>query len=111
MDMKMKAEEITTAGTEWDVKVQDGIVPIITGDEESLQCAIQAGFIIKGTIPQLPDVGVPWTDFLTKKITFGTLDYYVRDSLQKVGKETFLPQYDIENDQLTMSIGQKTQEA
>lgn len=111
MDMKMKAEDITTAGTSWDVKTSKGIVPIISGDEESLQIATQAGFLIKGSIPQLPDAGVPWTEFLTNKMSFGELDYYVRDSLQKAGKETFYPQYDIENDKLTMSIGQKSQEA
>lgn len=111
MDLKMKAEDITTAGTSWDCKVIDGIVPIITGDEEDLQCATQAAFLITGTIPQLPEAGVPWTDFLTKKITFGELDFYVRDSLRNVEKETFYPQYDIEKDQLTMSIGKVSQEA
>lgn len=111
MDLKMKAEDITTAGTTWDCKLIDGIVPIITDDEEDLQCATQAGFLITGTVPQLPEAGVPWTDFLTNKMTFGELDFYVRNSLQNVGKETFYPQYDIENDQLTMSIGKATQEA
>lgn len=111
MDMKMKAEEISTAGTSWDCKVINGIVPIISGDEEALQSATQAGFLIKGTIPQLPEVGVPWTEFLTNKMKFGELDFYVRDSLQKAGRETFYPQYDIVNDKLTMSIGQMSQEA
>lgn len=105
MDMKMKAEEIKTSGISWDCKVTDGIVPIITGDEEDLQCAIQASFLIKKTVPQLPDAGVPWTEFLASGMTFGELDFYVRDSLQKVDKETYYPQYDVENDQLTMKIG------
>lgn len=110
MDLKMKVEDITTAGVSWDCKVKGGIVPIITGDEEALQCATQAGFLITGTVPQLPEVGVPWTDFLTNKMTFGELDFYVRDSLQAVGKETYYPQYDIQDDKLTMSIGKATQE-
>lgn len=110
MDLKMKAEEITTAGVSWDCKVIDGNVPIITGDEEDLQCATQAGFLIKGTVPQLPDAGVPWTEFLTKKISFGELDFYIRDSLQKAEKETYYPQYDIQEDKLTMSIGRVSQE-
>lgn len=111
MDLKMKAEDITTAGTTWDCKVDDGIVPIITGDEDDLQTAIQAGFLIKGSIPQLPDAGVPWTEFLTQALTFGELDYYVRNSLQKAGKENYYPQYELEDDKLTMSIGQLSQEA
>lgn len=110
MDLKMKAEEITTSGTTWDCKVTDGIVSIISGDEEDLQTATLAAFLIRGTVPQLPDAGVPWTEFLTQRLTFGELDFYVRDSLRKVEKETFYPQYDIQDDQLTMSIGKLRQE-
>lgn len=110
MDLKMKSEEITTSGTIWDCKVEDGIVSIISGDEEDLQTATLAGFLIRGTIPQLPEVGVPWTEFLTQKITFGELDYYIRDSLNKVEKETYYPQYEIVKDQLTMSIGKLNEE-
>lgn len=110
MDMKMKAEDITAAGTSWDCKVVDGNVPIIIDDEADLQCATVAAFLVKGTVSQLPEAGVPWTDFLTQKMTFGELDFYVRNSLQSVNKETYYPQYNIENDKLTMSIGKARQE-
>ena len=94
MDIKMKAEEITANGISWDCEVVDGIVPILSAEEEELQDATQAGFLIRGTIPQLPNAGVPWTDFLTKKLTFGELDFYVRESLRKAEKE-----------KMTMTIG------
>lgn len=110
MDLKMKAEEITNAQIYWDCKVEDGIVPIITDSEEDLQCATLAGFLIKGTVPQLPEAGVPWTDYLTGRLTFGELDFYVRDSLSNVDKAEYYPEYDIEQDQLTMSIGKQNQE-
>lgn len=111
MDLKMNTEETTSAGeVSWDCEVSDGIVPIIMDDEEDLQCATIAGFLVTGTIPQLPDVGVPWTDFLTGSINFGTLDYYVRDSLRNVGMDTFQPEYSIEDNELNMSIGKVTQE-
>ena len=110
MDLKMKAEDITTAGVSWDCEVTDGNVPMILDDDEELQGAILAGFLITGTVPQLPEAGVPWTDFLTGAITFGILDFYVRESLMNVGKDNYYPQYDIEEDQLTMSIGKLTQE-
>lgn len=105
MDFKMKVVEKTGNGVYWDCKVQDGNVQIIYDGEEDLQCATLAGFLVRGTIPLLPQAGVPWSEFLTSKMTFGELDFYVRQSLQDVGKETYYPQYDIENDQLTMSIG------
>jgi len=44
MDLKMRAEDITTSGITWDCKIIDGIVPIVSGDEEELQAATQAGF-------------------------------------------------------------------
>ena len=110
MDLKMQAEDITSAGVSWDCDVKDGIVPIITDDTENLQAATLAGFLIIGTVPQLPDAGVPWTDFLTNKISFGVLDFYVRDSLANVDRQDYYPQYDIEDDQLTMSIGKAPQE-
>lgn len=111
MDLKMKAEDITTAGVSWDCDVKNGIVPIITDDQEDLQDATLAGFLIIGTVPQLPEAGVPWTDFLTGKITFGVLDFYVRDSLANVELQNYMPQYDIVDDQLTMSIGKVQEEA
>ena len=110
MDLKMKAQDISNEGVYWDCEVKNGIVPIIVDDEEDLQCATMAGFLIKGTVPQLADAGVPWTDFLTDKITFGVLDFYVRESLTNVGMNNFYPEYDIEEDQLTMSVGKLEQE-
>ena len=110
MDLKMKAEDITDAGVSWDCELSDGQVPIILNEDEELQGAILAGFLITGTVPQLPEAGVPWTDFLSHSISFGVLDFYVRESLTNVGKDNYYPQYDIEDDQLTMSIGRLTQE-
>lgn len=110
MDLKMQAEDITTEGVSWDCDVENGLVPIIMDDTEDLQSATLAGFLITKTIPQLPDAGVPWTEFLTGQITFGVLDFYVRESLLNVGANNFYPQYNIEEDKLTMSIGKIEQE-
>jgi hypothetical protein len=111
MDLLMKAEVITSSSNPvWDVKVENGNVPIITDDKEDLQCATLAAFLVKGSVPQLEDAGVPWNDFLTQKITFGELDYYIRDSLNNVEKQTFYPSYDIADDKLTLSIGKLEQE-
>lgn len=108
MDLKMKEEKITSsAHPVWDLKVEDGIVPIIYGDEEDVQTATLAGFLEYGSIPLLPEAGVPWTDFLTGKITFGELDADVRDSLSAAAKDTFYPDYQIVEDTLVMTIGKQ----
>lgn len=105
MDLKMNSEDITTAGVVWDCQVKDGIVPIISGEDESLQNAILASFLIAGTIPQLPDAGVPWTKYLEQKLTFAEIDYYIRDSLYKCEKSNYYPEYSIVDNKLVMTIG------
>lgn len=110
MDIQMQVQEIKNTGVSWDCQVIDGIVPMISDGEEDLQCAVLAGFLIRGTVPQLPSAGVPWTEYLTKRLSFGELDYYIRESLRNVEKDNYYPQYDIEEDKLTMSIGKLTQE-
>lgn len=106
MDLRMKAEKVTETGEkQWDVKVIDGIVPILTDEEENQQTATLAAFLIKGTIPQLPEVGIPWTDYVTGKITFGDLDALIRDAIIAAGQDTYHPEYDLEGEEITISIG------
>ena len=110
MDMKMSAERITSTEVPvWDLKVEGGIVPILTGDEEDIQIATLAGFLEVGTIPQLPNVGVPWGQFLTQDVTFGEIDMAVRQSIESAGKVGFYPQYDIDENtkRLSMTIGKE----
>jgi len=105
MDFKMMSEKTTDGEKIWDCKVTGGNVPIISGTEEDQQTATLAGFLIRGTIPQLPEAGVPWIEFLGKSLTFGELDYYIRESIRMSGKTNYFPQYDIDEDQLVMSVG------
>lgn len=107
MDLKMDVEEIKSTGVTWDVAVENGLVPILTDDEENMQGAVLAGFLERGTIPQLPDAGVPWQDFLTKKISFGELDSEVRDSLRLADKSEYYPDYELVDDKITLTIGRE----
>lgn len=107
MDVEMKAEELTAEYPVWDMKAENGIVPIISGDKEDVQIASLACFLEKGTIPQLPDAGVEWTKYLTQNKTFGELDAEIRDSLRKAGKMEFQPNYSIEGDRLTLAVSKE----
>lgn len=105
MDIRMNHEEISSSAHPiWDVIVDGGDVPLLYGDEEELQHSIIAVFLQKGSVPKLPDVGVSWTDFLTKKITFGDLDTEIRQSLKNVGLISYVPDYQIEGDRLTVTV-------
>ena len=103
----MRAEELTTEYPVWDLKTEGGIVPIISGDKEDVQIASLACFLEKGTIPQLPDAGVEWTEFLTKDKSFGELDAEIRESLRKAGMMEFQPNYSIEGDRLTLAVSKE----
>lgn len=106
MDMKMAAQVMRpNEYPVWDVKVENGIVPFVTGNTEDLQRAILAGFLERGTIPNLPLQGVPWTRYLAREITFGDLDVAVRDSLRLAGADGYQPEYDLDGDKLTMRVG------
>lgn len=104
MDIEMKIQEKTAVFPIWDLKVENGIVPVITDDKEDLQGAILASFIEKGTVPELPDVGIEWTGYLTGKISFGELDAQIRQSLGNAEKDEFRPVYQLENERLTLTV-------
>lgn len=104
MDVEMRKEEQTSTDYIWDVKTDEGIVPIITGQKEDVQIATLAGLLQLGSIPQLPEAGVNWAGFLTGSVSFGELDGEIRDALIKAGKEDYMPVYSISGDKLILNI-------
>ena len=104
MDIKMKTQEATTTYPVWDLEVENGIVPILKDEEENIQQAILAAFIEKGTVPEMPDVGIEWTNYLTGDLTFGELNAQIRQSLSNAEKDEFRPEYLIDDDKLTMTV-------
>lgn len=117
MDLKMSAENVT-AGKHpvWDVKVDsvpkgdgkaDFSVPIVYGETELSQRANLSGFLQTGSVPQLPDAGVPWQQYLTNKITFGELDAWIRQSLIQAGAVTYYPRYELSKDGLRLTVDRR----
>ena len=110
MDLRMKVQQQSESENPvWDVEINKGIVPIITGKIEHLQNAVLAGFLELGSIKQLPEAGVDWPGFITGVVTFGEIDSAVRDSLLKAGRSDFYPQYELEDEKLIMTIGTEEQ--
>lgn len=111
MDMKLgNTSSLPGSFPSWDFVVDgSGNVPIIYGDEESLQQATAAAYTIKSAIPQLPDVGVPWLEALSGDIDFGTLDSAISTELFNSGNSIYYQKYDIVNqDQLAVEINKRT---
>lgn len=103
MDILMDSVE-TPAGNVWDIDVEGSIVPIISGEQENTQMASLACFLEKGTIKQLPEMGVEWSKYLTGQATFGEIDAQIRISLRNAGLETYRPDYKVIGDKLTLTI-------
>ncbi len=88
----------------WDFVVENGIVPIVEGTVEEAQGATIAVFLLKNSIPQLPDVGIPWSPFLTEDLQFNEVDGEIRTTLTGLGYVDFSPVYDIVNDKLVVNV-------
>lgn len=111
MDLKMRAEVLESNETPiWDVDVKNGIVPIIKDEDEEMQTATLAAFLVRGTIPLLPEAGTPWTEYLTGAITFGEMDSELRQAITNAGQPAYYPEYDITNEKMTVKIGKYQEE-
>ena len=106
MDIQMSSStpQTTTAFPTWDVNVVNGVVPLISGELERIQTAAMAAFIQVGSVPQLPEVGVPWAEFQTGGATFGDIDAAIRKAAQASNVSDFTPNYDFENGRLTVTM-------
>lgn len=106
MDMKVSRSTAQTASQfpNFDVAVENGIVPLVSGNDESVQAAALAAFIQVGTIPQLPGVGVPWAEFSTNIATFGDVDAAIRKAAAAANVSNFSPDYSIENEKLVVNM-------
>lgn len=102
--------EITAPGgfPTWDLYVDGTIVPFITGDAGDAQGAGVTAYLQLGTIPQLPTIGVPWTEFLTGEVGFGVVDASIRKTLVYAGITNYYPNYDIVNDNVIVKMEKQT---
>lgn len=88
----------------WDYYVADGIVPILETPNDNNQAASIAAFIQVGTVPQLPEYGVPWVEFFTGQVNFGALDGAIKANLGNIGKVSYYPSYDLINGNLVATV-------
>jgi len=108
-DAKVEGSELVPGKyPTWDLKVVNGIVPLISGDEEEAQRASVACFLQVGTIPQVPYAGVDWASFFLGRSSFGVLDTQVRSAIADSGAVDYEPYYDVVGDMLYTKIRKET---
>ena len=89
----------------WDYYIKDGIVPILEGTPENDQKAAISGYLQRGSIPQLPESGIQWTEYFLGEIGFNDIDNQIKNALNSEGLTLYFPTYDLVNDQLITKIG------
>jgi hypothetical protein len=92
----------------WDFVVKDGKVPYITGDDADKQAAEVACFMQRGTVAQLPNIGVDWLSFFMQTITFGDLDAMIQQSMLNAGIKNYFPNYSSTGDKLLLTLQRRT---
>ncbi len=88
----------------WDFVVEDGIVPILTGDEEIQQAASITCFLQLGSVPQIPGTGIPWLEYTNGNAQFNEVDSAIRNNLISLGIDTYAPDYDIVNGKIVVKV-------
>ena len=105
MDARMQSSQsIPNQFQTWDYYVQDGIVPIFEGETEAQQSATIAAFLQIGTIPQLPNTGIPWVEFFTGDVDFNIVDGAIKTLLQSIGLSEYYPEYTLVNDSIICKV-------
>jgi hypothetical protein len=105
MDALLESTKVVSgAFPTWDLATVGGIVPIITGDAADEQGAAVTTFLQRGTIPQLPEAGIPWAEYMTGTATFAEVDNKIRADLQANGHDAFTIEYSIVNDAINAMV-------
>lgn len=89
----------------WDFKVKNGILQTVDYTVATKQRSIIATYLQRGTVPQLPDVGNQWVEFITGTIMPNTLNGQIRKSIMELtGQLAYMPKYSEDNGQLKVEV-------
>ena len=108
MDLKMQSYVDEHKNPIWDFVINEEtgnfeVMPSELAEEE--QRAIVAAFTQRGSIPQLPDVGVQWAELLTETANAPEINTQVVEAIQNnAGTFAYLPKYSKVGTKLVVSI-------
>ncbi len=94
-----------TERSNWDIDVVDGIALTVPEEAEEDQEAAVIAYLEKNTIPLMPERGVDWTGYLTKRVSLAEIDTQVRENLKTyLDTVLFSPVYTAEKGKLVLKM-------
>ena len=90
------------------VPTKDGQLQALYSNEAVKQRAIVSSFTQRGSIPQLPNVGVEWVEFLSEERSPAEINSQIFDAMHNnANTYDYIPKYETFNNELTVTIEEK----
>lgn len=87
------------------VPTKDGQLQVLYSNEAVKQRAIISSFVQRGSIPQLPSVGVEWVEFLAESRSPAEINSQIFDAMHNnANTYDYIPKYETFNNELTVTI-------
>lgn len=87
------------------VPTKDGQLQVLYAENAVKQRAVLASFTQRGSIPQLPNVGIEWVEFLTEQRSPAEINSQIFDAMHDYADTyDYVPKYNTEDDKLTVTI-------
>lgn len=89
-----------------DFEISDsGELTLLNTKAEEQQRVIVSAFTQRGSIPQLPDSGVQWAEYITQQISASELNSQIMDAIQNCGGSfAYRPEYTTLHGKLLVNI-------
>lgn len=89
----------------WDIDVNDGMPEVVPEVAEEDQEASVVTYLEKDTIPLMPERGVDWPGYLSKKLSLAEVDTQIRENLKTyLDTVVFAPAYSADEGQLNVNL-------
>lgn len=108
MDLRMQSYTNANKEPIWDFCINEVTGSLVVTENsiaEEHQQAVVATFTQRGSIPQLPQIGVQWAEFLSQSISTSELNTQIVNAIQENAKSfAYLPVYSKTNGKLQVTI-------
>ena len=87
------------------VPTKNGQLQVLYAENAVKQRAVLASFTQKGSIPQLPNVGVDWVEFLTEQRSAAEINSQIFTVMHEYADTyNYVPKYETTKDELIVTI-------